>query len=148
MEPRELLFMTYTNDFWVNAVEVRKDEIEVGDIFILFGRSRFDTYPHCVEARLLSVNDDETATVKVRDRGVENVKLDLLRRPDWNTKPHFWDTERLMHPNLPFNRRPICKDDMMKHGVAVTRLGSNVQHIDCSDFMFRDYIANGAVYRL
>ena len=121
-------------------MKVWKDEIEVGDIFILSGRSRFDTYPHYVEARLLSVNDDETATVKVRDR--------LLRRPNWNTKPHFWDTERTVYPGLRFTRRPICKDDMMKHGVAVTRPGSDVQHIDCSDFMFRDYIANGAVYRL
>ena len=143
MAPRELLFMNYNHHFWDDSVKVWKDEIEVGDIFILAGRSRFDRFPYHVEVRLLSVNDDETATVKVRDGGVENVRLDYLRRPDWNTKPRYWTSERPRNP--PFYRRPICKDDMLKHGVAVTRPAPNVQQIDYLDFMFGDCTANGAV---
>ena len=153
MAPRELLFMNYNHHFWDGSVKVDKEEIEVGDVLILGDRRRSDVYPEVVEVRLLSINENETATVIVRDGGVENVRLDNLRRPDWNKLPQYWISRgprTILH-----YRRPTYKDDMLKHGVAVTRVidydsdGNELddavfdaQRIDYLDFMLRDFLAS------
>ena len=153
MAPRELLFMNYNSHFWDGSVKVDKEELEVGDVLILGDRRRPDMYPEVVEVRLLSINDDETATVIVRDGGVENVRLDNLRRPDWNKLPQYWISRGPR--TIPHYRRPTYKDDMLKHGVAVTRVINydsdgfelddaefNAQRIDYLDFTFRDFVAS------
>ena len=91
MAPHALLFMNYHSHFWDGSVKVDRDEIEVGDIFIIAGRRRRPGwYADPVEVRVLSVNDNDTATVMVRGGSVESVKLDLLRRPDWRKVPQFY----------------------------------------------------------
>ena len=151
-EPRALLFMNYHSHFWDGAVKVDKDDIEIGDIFVIAGhaprRSGWPADP--VEARVLSVNDNDTATVMVRGGDIESVRLDLLRQPKWSKVPQFYMSYGPR--SIPFYRRPTHKDDMLKHGVAVTRLDEydddgnllvdevyRAQRIDTSDFMMRDY---------
>ena len=153
MAPRELLFMNYNHHFWDGAVKVEKEEIEVGDVLILGDRPRPGWYPEVVEVCLLSVNDNETATVIVRGGGVENVRLGNLRRPDWYKLPRYWLSGGSR--TIPHYRRPTYKDDMLKHGVAVTRVvnydsdgsesddsESNGHEIDYLDVMFGDYVAS------
>ena len=84
---------------------------------------------------------------------MENVRLDNLKRPDWNKLPQDWISRGPR--TIPHYRRPTYKDDMLKHGVAVTRVidydsdGNELedavfdaQRIDYSDFMLRDFLAS------
>ena len=117
MAPRELVFCDYNTRFWDGAVKVLKDEIEVGDVLILGGCRRLGWRSGVVEVRVMLLNCDKTVTVIVRGGGVENVKIGNLRRPDWFSKPHSW---RSLGPRG-YHRyqRPLFKDDMLKHGVAI-----------------------------
>ena len=143
--------MTYNHHFWDGAVKVEKEEIEIGDILILGDRWRPGGYTEVVEVCVMSLNPGDTATVVVRGGGVENVRLDNLKRPDWFKMPRYWSSGRVR--TICHYRRPLHKDDMLKHGVAVTRVltydsdgdesdGSESDGIaiDYSDFMFEDYI--------
>ena len=154
MAPHELLFMNYNRHFWDGAVKVDKDEIEVGDVLILGDRQRpLGWFTKFVEVRVLSVNGNDTATVMLRGGGVENVRLDNLKRPDWNKLPRYWISRGPR--TIPHYRRPTNKDDMLKHGVAVVCVidydsdGNELddavfdaQRIDYSDFMLRDFLAS------
>ena len=63
---------------------------------------------------------NETVTVIVRGGGVENVRVDNLRQPDWYTKPYYWGS---LGPRfIPHYRRPLFKDNMLAHGVEVARV--------------------------
>ena len=108
-----------------------------------------------VEVRVISVNGDETATAILRGGGVESVRLSNLRRPDWWAKPRYWLSQGPR--TIPRFRRPTYKDEMLKHGVAVTRVvnynsdGSESEESDSDgpgiddghqDVMFNDYVAS------
>ena len=155
MAPRELVFCNYNARFWDGAVKVAKEEVEVGDVLILGDRWRPGRNPEVVEVCVMSVNNDETATVIVRGGRVENVRLGNLRRPDWYTKPRFWLS--LGPRTIPRFKRPLFKDDMLKHGVEVTCIvnyNHNESESDESesdeaeandehpDFMFEDFWVN------
>ena len=137
MAPRQLAFMNYNAGFWLGAVQVKKEEVEVGDVLILSEKRLSGVYPDVVEVRVMSVNPDETVTVIVRGGGgVENVKLTDLRRPDWWTTPLYWTSGGLR--TVPRYRRPTNKDEMLKHGVALAGdCGIDVGHCD---FMIYDFI--------
>ena len=117
MAPRGLVFCDYSARFWDGAVKVLKDEIKVGDLLILGGCRRPGWRSGVVEVRVMSLNCDKTVTAIVRGGGVENVKIGNLRRPDWFSKPRSW---RSLGPRG-YHRyqRPLFKDDMLKHGVAI-----------------------------
>ena len=137
MALRELVWMNYNAGFWLGAVRVKEEEIKVGDVLVLGDCLRLEREPYCdvVEVRVIAVNYDGSATVIVRGGGVENVGLDNLRRPDWWSTPRFW---RSGGPRgIPRYRRPLHKDEMLKHGVAVVGdIGINAGH---RDFMARDW---------
>ena len=138
MAPRELVFMNYNAGFWLGAVKVKKEEIEVGDVLILGECCRLECYPEVVEVRVISVNLDETVTVILRGGGVESVRLNNLRRLDWWTTPLYWTSRGPR--TIPRYRRPTNKDEMLKHGVAVAGdCGIDVGH---RDFMFHDFVAS------
>ena len=120
MAPRELVFYNYNARFLNGAVRVKKEEIEVGDVLIFDDRRRPGCYPTVVEVCVMAVNADETVMVILRFGSVENVKLSNLWRPDWFTKPYRWLSggPRI---NRRF-RRPLFKDNMLKHGVEVARV--------------------------
>ena len=159
MAPRALLFMNYHSHFWDGSVKVDRDDIEVGDIFVIEGRRVCPGWsPAPAEVRVLSVNDNDTATVMVRGGSVENIKLDRLRQPKWSKVPQFYMSYGPR--SIPFYRRPTHKDDMLKHGVAVTHRNEYddegnllddeeffAQRIDTSDFMMRDYFDSIEVVR-
>ena len=138
MAPRELVFMNYNAGFWLGAVKVKKEDIEVGDVLILGDCRRSGCYPEVVEVRVISVNLDETVTVILRGGGVESVRLNNLRRPDWWTTPQFWSSQSPR--TIPRFRRPTYKDKMLKHGVAVT--GDRGIDDGHRDVMFHDYVAS------
>ena len=117
---RHLVFYNYDGRFWNGAVKVTKEEIDVGDVLILGDCRRPGLYPEVVEVRVIAVNDDETVTVIVRGGGVENVRISNLWRPDWFTRPRFWLSRGPR--SIPRFRRPLFKDKMLKHGVAVTHV--------------------------
>ena len=120
MAPRELVFCNYNCGFWDDAIKVDREEIEVGDVYILGDRMRPGSNPEVVEVRVMSINVNETVTVIVRGGGVENVRVDNLRQPDWYTKPYYWGS---LGPRfIPHYRRPLFKDDMLSHGVEVVRV--------------------------
>ena len=132
--------MNYNHGFWLGAVRVKEEEIEVGDVLALGDCKRFGRYPYpeVVEVRVVSVNGDGTVTVILRGGGVENVRLDNLRRPDWWSTPRFW---RSQGPRTtPRYRRPTHKDKMLKHGVAVAG-DPGIDDGHC-DVMFVDYVAS------
>ena len=154
MAPRELVFCNYNSRFLDDAVMVVKEEIEVGDVYILGDRRRPGCYPEVVEVRVMSVNINETVTVIVRVGGVENVIMDNLRQLDWYKKPLYWLSGGPR--GIPHYRRPLFKDDMLTHGVEVTRVVNydlNESESDESeseeaernderpDYMFEDFLS-------
>ena len=106
----------------------------------------------------MSINVNETVTVIVRGGGVENVRVDNLRQPDWYTKPYYWGS---LGPRfIPHYRRPLFKDNMLAHGVEVVRVygddfesdesGSEMDESDDGsvqldygrpDYIFEDWLA-------
>ena len=140
MALRELCWMNYNHGFWLGAVRVKEEEIEIGDILCLADRKRLGRYPYpvVVEVRVVSLNSDGTATVILRGGGVENVRLDKLRRPDWWTTPRYWYCQG---PRcIPRLRMPTHKDEMLKHGVAIAGdPGIDDGHRDVT---YEDYVAS------
>ena len=49
MAPRELVFCNYNCGFWDDTIKVDREEIEVGDVYILGDRMRPGSYPEVVE---------------------------------------------------------------------------------------------------
>ena len=143
MAPCELVFCNYNSNFWDNVVKVVREEIEVGDVYILGDRLRPGCYPEVVEVRVMSVNINRTVTVIVKGGRVENVRLDNLRQPDWYTKPYYWGS---LGPRfIPHYRRPLFKDDMLAHGVEVVRVfGHNGFESDESGFEMDESEADDA----
>ena len=131
-----LIFMNYHDELWDRAVPVKKEEVEVGDVLILGEKRVLDpVYPDVVEVRVISFNADETVTVISRVGGVESVKLSDLRRPDWWRQPYSWMSFGMKRRHY---RRPLHKDEMLKHGVAL--VGDRGLDVGHRDFMFADFV--------
>ena len=118
MAPRKLVFYNYYALLWNGALRVKLDNFEVGDVLILGGCK--GCYPDVEEVRVMAVNVNETLTVIKRDDGgVENVKLRDLWRPDFLRLPRMFRSGRPR--TIPCYQRPLCKDEILKHGVELAR---------------------------
>ena len=117
MAPRELVFYNYSTRFWDGAVRVKLEDIVVGDVLIIGDCRHPGCYPSVDEVCVMAVNANKTVTVIKRAGGdVESVKLRDLWRPDWFKMPYRYLS---LGPRRCQFRRPLLKDDMLKHGVEV-----------------------------